>query len=893
MSAAVFRRLVCRVIQSRHSVKCGLCECSIRPEEDVTQLHVEMENQAALQIMDEQPVSTDVTISIKLKNVPLSAAVFRRFVSMVIQSRHSVKCELLICKIEPEEDVTQLQVEMENQAALQIMDQQPVSTDVTISIELSQSRHFVECGLWECTIEPEEDVTQLHVEIENQAALQIVDQQPVPTDVTISIRLKKVPLSAAVFRRLVCMVIQSRHSVKCVLLECTIRPEEDVTQLQVEMENHAALQIMDQQPVPTDVTISIILKKVSLSAAVFRRLVCMVIQSRHSVECVLLKCTIRPEEDVTQLQVEMENQTALQIMDQQPVSTDVTISINLTKVSLSAAVFKRLVYTVIQSRHSMECGLWECSIEPEEDVTQLQVEMENQAALQIMDQQPVSTDVTISINLIKVSLSAAVFKRLVYTVIQSRHSMECGLWECSIEPEEDVTQLQVEMENQAALQIMDQQPVSTDVTISIKLINVSLSAAVFRRLVCMVIKSRHSMECGLWECSIEPEEDVTQLQVEMENQTALQIMDQQPVSTDVTISIKLIKVSLSAAVFRRFVYRVIQSRHSVKCKLLKCTIRPEEDVTQLQVEMENQTALQIMDQQPVSTDVTISINLTKVSLSAAVFKRLVYTVIQSRHSMECGLWECSIEPEEDVTQLQVEMENQAALQIMDQQPVSTDVTISINLIKVSLSAAVFKRLVYTVIQSRHSMECGLWECSIEPEEDVTQLQVEIENQAALQIMDQQPVSTDVTISIKLINVSLSAAVFRRLVCMVIKSRHSMECGLWECSIEPEEDVTQLQVEMENQTALQIMDQQPVSTDVTIYIKLIKVSLSAAVFRRFVYRVIQSRHSVKCKLLKCTIEPEEDVAQLWVGMENQAALNLGHFENHSGFGWSILFHVNKK
>ncbi|XP_052790914.1 uncharacterized protein LOC128224840 [Mya arenaria] len=279
--------------------------------------------------------------------------------------------------------------------------------------------------------------------------------------------------------------------------------------------------------------------------------------------------------------------------------------------------------------------------------------------------------------------------------------------------------------------------------------NIIISATSFRRFVSMMIQSRHSVKCKLSECKIEPEEDVTQLQVEMENQATLQRMDPRPVSTVYAIYITLSCITMTDAVFRRFVSMMIQSRHSVKCKLSECKIEPEEDLTQLQVEMENQATLQRMDPQPVSTDYTIDITLYHTTMSAAVFRRFVSLVIQSRHSVNWNLSECKIEPEEDLTQLQVEMENQATLQRMDPRPVSIDYTIDITLYHTTMSAAVFRHVVSMVIQSRHSVRCEVSLCKIEPEEDVTQLQVEMENKAALQMMDPRPVSTDYTIDIHL------------------------------------------------------------------------------------------------------------------------------------------------
>ncbi|WAR30740.1 hypothetical protein MAR_033282 [Mya arenaria] len=741
------------------------------------------------------PLST--LTNVKLGNMIISEGTFRRLISIVIQSGHSVNCELKGCTIEPEEDVRQLQVEMENQAALQMVVLQPVSADYTTHIAI-----------------------------------------------------RKTTMSAGEFRRLVSIVIQSGHSVNCELWGCILVPDEDVRQLQVEMENQSALQMVALQPVSADYTTHITIGETTMSAGEFRRLVSIVIQSGHSVNCELWHCTIEPEEDVRQLQVEMENQSALQMVVLQPVSADYTTHIAIRESTMSAGEFRRLVSIVIQSGHSVNCELGRCTIEPEEDVRQLQVEMENQSALQMVVLQPVSADYTTHITIEETTMSAGEFRRLVSIVIQSGHSVNCELWHCTIEPEEDVRQLQVEMENQSALQMVALQPYTT------------MSAGEFRRLVSIVIQSGHSVNCELGRCTIEPEEDVRQLQVEMENQSALPMVALQPVSADYTTHIAIRETTMSAGEFRRLVSIVIQSGHSVNCKLFDCEIEPEEDVRQLQVEIENQSALPMVVLQPVSADYTTHITIEYTTMSAGEFRRLVSIVIQSGHSM------------------------------VVLQPVSADYTTHITIEETTISAGEFRRLVSIVIQSGHSVNCELEGCTIKPEEDVRQLQVEMENQSALPMVVLQPVSADYTTHIAIRESTMSAGEFRRLVSIVIQSGHSVNCELGRCTIEPEEDVRQLQVEMENQSALPMVALQPVSADYTTHIAIRETTMSAGEFRRLVSIVIQSGHSVNCELEGCTIEPKEDVRQLLVEMENQSAVKLVRpFQVDEFHDWSVEFNVN--
>ncbi|WAR31099.1 hypothetical protein MAR_033641 [Mya arenaria] len=298
---------------------------------------------------------------------------------------------------------------------------------------------------------------------------------------------------------------------------------------------------------------------------------------------------------------------------------------------MSAGEFRRLVSIVIQSGHSVNCMLSTCTIEPEEEVKQLQVEMETHPALQMVALQAASADYTTQITLRDTTMSAGVFRHLVSIVIQSGHSVNCKLWGCTIEPEEEVRQLQVELENQPALQMVALQPVSADHTTHLTLLDTTVSTGVFRCLVSIVIQAGHSVNCMIFECTIKPEED---------------------------------DMTMSAGVFKRLVSIVIQSGHSVNCQLLSCTIKPEEENRQLKVEMENQPALQMVALQHVSADHTTHLTLQDTTMSTGVFRCLVSIVIQSGHSVNCMLFECTIKPEEDVKQLQVEMENHPAVKLL-------------------------------------------------------------------------------------------------------------------------------------------------------------------------------------------------------------------------------------
>ncbi|XP_052796378.1 uncharacterized protein LOC128228878 [Mya arenaria] len=532
-----------------------------------------------------------------------------------------------------------------------------------VSIRVMQARHSVDYTLYKCKIESEEDMRQMEVEMENQPGLQMVAPLPASPDYRAFISLSCTPISAGIFKRLVSMVIQARHDVFFHLDKCTIESEDDVMQMKVEKENQPTLQMVDPLPTSPDYTSHITLGKMTLSAGMFKRLVSMLIQARHSVDCTLTDCTIESEEGVRQMMVEMENQPGLQMVALLPASPGYTIKIKLAWMKVPAGMFKRLVSMMIQARHSVNCELGKCTIESDEDVRQMAVEMDNQPGLQKVAPLPASLDYTTHITLTTTTMAAGMLKRLVSMVIQARHSVKCMVSNCTIESEEDVRQMAVEMENQPGLQKVAPLPESPGYTKDITLQYTPMSAGMFKRLVSMVIQVRHSVNCTFDGCRIQSEEDVRQMKVRTENQPTLQMVDPLSTSPDYTAAIRLLRLTVSAGMFKHLVSMVIQARHSVNCTLEHCTIQSEEDVRQMTAETENQPALQMVDPLSATSDYTTNITLTRVKVSAGILRRLVSMVIQARHSVNCTLSESTIE--EDIRQIKEEIENQPLLKVRE------------------------------------------------------------------------------------------------------------------------------------------------------------------------------------------------------------------------------------
>ncbi|XP_052797932.1 uncharacterized protein LOC128229999 [Mya arenaria] len=540
-----------------------------------------------------------VLARVQLKNMLIPASLFRRLVKTVIQSGHEVNCTLEDCELEHEEDLTQLQAEMENQPAIQMVAPKPNSAcfkkvfDLSISAMsertfrclvsmMIESRHSGRCNLRNCTITPKEDVRNVPEETENQATIQMVASQTASPDYLTFIYLNDVAMSERTFRCIVSMMVESRHSGKCTLRNCTLTPEEDVRNVLVETENQATIHMVASQTALPDYKTHFRLFNVAMSAGTFRCLVSMTLRPRHFVECKLFKCTIKAEEDVRPMQEEMENQHALQAVAPQKTEPCYETFIKSHCVTMPAKVVRNLVSMLIQSGHAGRHEIHYCKIEPEEDYDQLQTEMENRAAFWLT-QQPVANDYATVIYLFDVKLSESMFRYIVNMVVWSGHNVDCAFAYCKIEPRD----------NQPVYQLVS---TSTDYTTRITFRNMYIPECSFRHLVSMNIQSGHFLDCEFIECAtflVEEEKDVSQLMDEMENEPVLQVFDELPTAPDYVKCIKILFSTLSASVVNCLNNMVRTSKHHVDWKLLDCIIEPREDVRQLLMEMEDNSAIKV------------------------------------------------------------------------------------------------------------------------------------------------------------------------------------------------------------------------------------------------------------------------------------------------------------
>ncbi|WAQ94730.1 hypothetical protein MAR_007201, partial [Mya arenaria] len=411
----------------------------------------------------------------------------------------------------------------------------------------------------------------------------------------------------------------------------------------------------------------------------------------------------------------------------------------------------------------------------------------------------------------------------------------------------------------------------------VQLKNMLIPASLFRRLVKTVIQSGHEVNCTLEDCELEHEEDLTQLQAEMENQPAIQMVAPKPNSACFKKVFDLSISAMSERTFRCLVSMMIESRHSGRCNLRNCTITPKEDVRNVPEETENQATIQMVASQTASPDYLTFIYLNDVAMSERTFRCIVSMMVESRHSGKCTLRNCTLTPEEDVRNvlvetenqatihmaeedvrpMQEEMENQHALQAVAPQKTEPCYETFIKSHCVTMPAKVVRNLVSMLIQSGHAGRHEIHYCKIEPEEDYDQLQTEMENRAAFWLT-QQPVANDYATKA--------------------------------CSVEEEKDVSQLMDEMENEPVLQVFDELPTAPDYVKCIKILFSTLSASVVNCLNNMVRTSKHHVDWKLLDCIIEPREDVRQLLMEMEDNSAIKVSSYIGENG-KWNITLNEN--
>ncbi|WAQ94507.1 hypothetical protein MAR_006978, partial [Mya arenaria] len=346
------------------------------------------------------------------------------------------------------------------------------------------------------------------------------------------LELKNVRMLAEKFMRLVLVGIQSGHHLDYRFTECTI--EGDIGDA--------------QQPASSRYVTRICLEKMTVSAEAFRRLIRVLIDSGQNVIFKLTECTI--DGNIGQQLEEVSNENAQKVVTQEPAFFDTQPIISLEKMTVPADVFTLLV-PVMSCGHGLLFALIECTLEGE--IIEEHVRVGNQTVLQVETQQPATSHNPSCIVLRKMTVSADMFRRLVIVVLQSEYKVGFQISGCTIEG--DIRELHEKVGDQAALQ------------------------------------AGHHVICTLTECKIEG--DTKHLHENEGDQTALQVEAPQPASSGYITTIELKTVIVPAEVLRGLVSVVIQHEHRVCCELKNCTIEPVEEVRKLQVEMEDQPAIDV------------------------------------------------------------------------------------------------------------------------------------------------------------------------------------------------------------------------------------------------------------------------------------------------------------
>ncbi|XP_052793264.1 uncharacterized protein LOC128227095 [Mya arenaria] len=398
--------------------------------------------------------------------------------------------------------------------------------------------------------------------MDDPSVLDLDDGSHFPLDY---LELKNVRMLAEKFMRLVLVGIQSGHHLDYRFTECTI--EGDIGDA--------------QQPASSRYVTRICLEKMTVSAEAFRRLIRVLIDSGQNVIFKLTECTI--DGNIGQQLEEVSNENAQKVVTQEPAFFDTQPIISLEKMTVPADVFTLLV-PVMSCGHGLLFALIECTLEGE--IIEEHVRVGNQTVLQVETQQPATSHNPSCIVLRKMTVSADMFRRLVIVVLQSEYKVGFQISGCTIEG--DIRELHEKVGDQAALQVEAPQPASSGY---ITLNKMTVSADVFRRLVLVVLQAGHHVICTLTECKIEG--DTKHLHENEGDQTALQVEAPQPASSGYITTIELKTVIVPAEVLRGLVSVVIQHEHRVCCELKNCTIEPVEEVRKLQVEMEDQPAIDV------------------------------------------------------------------------------------------------------------------------------------------------------------------------------------------------------------------------------------------------------------------------------------------------------------
>ncbi|XP_052786587.1 uncharacterized protein LOC128221931 [Mya arenaria] len=297
----------------------------------------------------------------------------------------------------------------------------------------------------------------------------------------------------------------------------------------------------------------------------------------------------------------------------------------------------------------------------------------------------------------KIRMSEEQFRRLSLSFIQAGGT-SLKLWDCSIEPEDDVPQPQNECE---------QQVVSSECTTCISLGFVTITVEGFIRLIDYVTRCGHSVDCDLYFFTLESNPAV--------EQPVLTMLGPQPISADYTTELKLSCIEMSTEQMCQIIGRINQLNHSVTLKLERCTEISDEY---------NPLRNQMVPPPNTSLNYTKHITIEGMKISETLCLYVASSAIY--YGYTCEISYCDILTSEVPHADNLHFPQMAAIH-------SPAHTAKLTFYVASIPQHVVERLACRAKISQHLVECVLDKCYVWPHSEVWSLKEKIEEDPAIQI----------------------------------------------------------------------------------------------------------------------------------------------------------------
>ncbi|XP_052786734.1 uncharacterized protein LOC128222029 [Mya arenaria] len=294
-------------------------------------------------------------------------------------------------------------------------------------------------------------------------------------------------------------------------------------------------------------------------------------------------------------------------------------------------------------------------------------------------------------------MSEEQFRRLLQSFIKAGGT-SLRLWEFSIEPEDDVPQLQNGYE---------QQVVSSDCRTCIHLVLVTITVDGFIRLIDYVTRCGQSVECDLKLITLESNPAA--------EQPVLPMLGPQPISADYTTVLELSCIKMSTEQICQIIGRINQLDHSVTLTLEGCTVKSDE-YTPLRHQM--------VPPPNTSLNYTKHITIKRMNISETLCLYAASSAIY--YGYTCKISWCDILPSEVPHADNLHFPQMAAIH-------SPAHRAKLTFYVASIPQHVVERLACQAKISQHLVECVLDKCDVGPPPEVWSLKEKMEEDPVIQI----------------------------------------------------------------------------------------------------------------------------------------------------------------